>query len=278
MQYNSPMRIELNGTEIWYDVEGSSGPTLMLVHGGPGTYDHSYFRPWFSRLADRLRVVYLDLRDHGRSARGDPARFTFEACADDVRAFADALGIERPFVLGHSMGGFIAILYGARHPAHAAGLILSSTFARFDLDRLADGFRRVAGGEVGELARRSYSSGDVTDQEWTRAFAAFGPNVPGPEVLARRVQNLEVARYGWRLMQQLDLLDELPRITSPTLVLVGSLDPLAFEPAGELMDRLSPGVGRLDVILGAGHFTWLDDPDPYFKSIAEFVRANPDRT
>ena len=271
MLYNSPMQIEVNGTTLWYDIEGSTGPPLILIHGGPGSFDHSYFRPWFSRLADRIQIVYLDLRDHGRSGRGDPEQWSFEVCADDVRAFADALGLARPFALGHSMGGFIAILYGARHPGHAAGLILSSTFARFDLDRLENGFARVAGDEVGALARRNYSVDDLTEEDENRVFAAFGPNIPSPEALARRVQNLEIAPRGGELLQQLDLLDQLPRITSQTLVSVGDLDPLMFEPAGELMEGLAPGVGHLDVIPGAGHFAWLDQPDHYFESIADFV-------
>ena len=270
------MQIEINGTTLWYDVEGASNPSLILLHGGPASYDHSYFRPWFSRLADRMRVVYLDLRDHGRSSRGDPAEWTFEACADDVPAFADALGIEAPFVLGHSMGGFVAILYGARHPGHAAGLILSSTFARFDLDRLVAGFRRFGGDEIGELARRSYSIDDVTDEEWARVFAVFGPHRPSPEALARRVQNPELAPYGGRRLRQLDLLDQLPRISSPTLVSVGDLDPLALEPADELMAGLRPEVGTLDIIPGAGHFPWLDTPDAYFESVARFVLAGRD--
>jgi len=271
MRYNSPMQVEVNGTTLWYDVEGTDGPTLILLHGGPGSFDHSYFKPWFSRLADRMQVVYMDLRDHGRSGRGNPAEWSFEVCADDTRAFADALGIERPFVLGHSMGGLIAILYGARHPGHAAGLILSSTFARFDLDRLAAGFRRVGGNEIGELARRGYSVDDLTEEDDDRVFAAFGPNIPSPEAMARRVQNLDVAPRGGELLVQLDLLDQLPRITSPTLVSVGELDPLAFEPADELMAGLSPGVGLLDVIQGAGHFPWLAKPDRFFASIADFV-------
>lgn len=265
------MHVKVNGTTLWFDIEESTGPTLILIHGGPGSYDHSYFRPWFSRLADRMQIVYLDLREHGRSGRGDPATWSFEVCADDIRAFADALGLERPFVLGHSMGGFIAILYGSRHPGHAAGLILSSTFARFDLDRLASGFAHVAGDEVGALARRAYSLDDVTDQEWARVFAAFGPNVPSPEAMARRVQNLDVAPRGGELLRQLDLREQLRRITSPSLVSVGDLDPLMFEPASEITAGLAPGVGQLDVIPGAGHFAWLDNPDHYFESIADFV-------
>src|SRR4029077_4293541 len=113
-------------------------------------------KPWFGRLAGMAQVVYLDLRDHGRSARADPAAWTFEACADDVRAFCDVVGIERPVVLGHSMGGFVAMLYAARHPQHPGGLVLQSTMARFDLGRLVAGFRRVGGDRIGELAGRDY--------------------------------------------------------------------------------------------------------------------------
>jgi pimeloyl-ACP methyl ester carboxylesterase len=64
----------------------------------------------------------------------------FEACADDVRVFCDTVGIARPIVFGHSMGVAIVLLYGVRHPGHAAGLIVQSAFARFDIPRLIEGF------------------------------------------------------------------------------------------------------------------------------------------
>ena len=275
------MQVDVNGSRLWFDVDGPAlvprgdamvgRPTLVLVHGGPGSYDHSYFKPWFSRLADRMQIVYLDLRDHGRSEWGDPASWSFESCADDVRAFCDALGIKRPIVLGHSMGGFVAILYGSRHPGHAGGLILLSTFARFDLDRLADGFRDIAGDEIGALARRAYDDEDVTDDEWARVFAAFGPHIPTDEELARRIKNTAVNERGGRLMTELDLLAELPKILSPTLVCVGSVDPLVTTATDEILDGLRPGVGRLDVIEGAGHFQWLDAPDRVFEVIGDFA-------
>jgi proline iminopeptidase len=127
------MHIDVNGTRLWFDVDGPAlvpdgsqmrqRPTVVLVHGGPGVYDHSYFKPDFARLTEHAQVVYLDLRGHGRSAWGEAAGWSFQACADDIRAFCDTAGITRPIVFGHSMGGPIVLLYGARHPGHAAGLI-----------------------------------------------------------------------------------------------------------------------------------------------------------
>jgi pimeloyl-ACP methyl ester carboxylesterase len=77
------MHIEVNGTRLWFDVDGPAlvpdgsqmrrRPTVVLVHGGPGVYDHFYFKPDFARLTGHAQVVYLDLRGHGRSAWGEAA-------------------------------------------------------------------------------------------------------------------------------------------------------------------------------------------------------------
>jgi pimeloyl-ACP methyl ester carboxylesterase len=228
------MQVEVNGTRLWFDVDGPAlvpdgptmreRPTVVLLHGGPGGYDHSYFKPEFAPLTRNAQVVYLDLRDHGRSARHDAARWTFEICADDVRAFCDLLGIDKPIVYGHSMGGFVAMLYGARHPGHAAALVLQSTNARFDLARLVEGVRRFAGDEVADLARRDYGGDPVTDNEWARVFAAFGPRVPDQQQLGRRIRNPEVGTHGMELLRNFDVINQLARIDCPTLVCVGELD------------------------------------------------------
>lgn len=76
------MHVVVNGTRLWFDVDGPAlvpegpemreRPTVVLLHGGPGSFDHSYFKPDFTRLTREAQVVYLDLRGHGRSAWGDP--------------------------------------------------------------------------------------------------------------------------------------------------------------------------------------------------------------
>ena len=286
------MQIDANGTRLWFDTDGPAlvpnenemrqRPTVVLVHGGPGVYDHSYFKPDFARLAEHAQVVYLDLRGHGRSEWGDPATWSFEACADDVPAFCDTLGIDRPIVFGHSMGAPIVLLYGARHSGHAAGLIVQSGFARWDAGRVADGFRRVAGDEVAEIAGRSYAGEELPDDEGARVFAAFGPNIPDDQQEARPPKNLELNSLGMELMRRLDIVDQLSGIDSPTLVSVGELNPVTPVAAAEEIVRALPeGVAKLEVIDGAGHFTWMDAPDRFWSLIIAFIHsttdANPSR-
>ena len=282
------MHVDVNGTRLWFDVDGpgvvSAGgevqerPTVVLVHGGPGVYDHTYFKPYFAVLAEHAQVVYLDLRDHGRSTWGDASAWSFEACADDVRSFCDTVGITKPIVFGHSMGGPIVLLYGARHPGHAAGLIVQSGFARWDMVRMVEGFRRVAGSDVAEIAERSYAGEEVADEQWARVFAAFGPHRPDAEQQARVPKNLELNERGMELIRRLDIVDQLSRVESPTLVAVGELDPVTpIGAAEEIVESLREEIAHLEVVDAAGHFTWLDAPDRYWPMVVGFIHRTGGR-
>ena len=116
------------------------------------------------------------------------------------------LGIVRPVVYGHSLGGFVAMAYAVRHPGHAGALVLQSTHARFDLGRIVDGFRRAGSDEVAAIAERSYGgdSESVTAEEWARCWRLFGPWVLGEPERARTIVN------------------RLGHVDCPTLVGVGS--------------------------------------------------------
>jgi proline iminopeptidase len=280
------MHVEVNGTRLWYDVDGPvlvpdgatmrERPTVVLLHGGPGSYDHSYFKPDFARLSQLAQVVYLDLRGHGRSDWGDPHAWSFELCADDVRSFCDSLGIVRPVVLGHSLGGFVAMLYGARHPGHAGALILQSTMARFDLARIVDAFRSAGGDEVAEIAERAYGGEPpaVSEEEWARCFILFGPWVPGEREQARKIVNPALRSRGLDLLRRFDVLDQLAMVACPTLVCVGDVDPVTpVSAARQIVGALPPDRARLEVLEGAGHFAWMDAPDRYWPVVTDFVRA-----
>jgi len=82
-----------------------------------------------------------------------------------------------------------------------------------------------------------------------------------------------VGLRGMDLMRELDVLDQLARIDQPTLVCVGEVDPVTpVEASREIVEALPQGIGRLEVMSGAGHFPWLDDPEGYWEIVTSFVR------
>jgi pimeloyl-ACP methyl ester carboxylesterase len=117
-------------------------------------------------------------------------------------------------VYGHSLGGFVAMLYAARHPGHAGALVLQSTFARFDLGRIVEEFRRVGGDEVAAIVERAYGgdSRSVTDEEWAPCWRLVGSWVPGEQEQARTVANEELNAPGLALMRGFNVLDQLAQI------------------------------------------------------------------
>ena len=281
------MHVDVNGARLWFDVEGAGlvpdgaemreRPTVVLVHGGPGSFDHSYLKPDFSRLAEVAQVVYFDLPGHGRSDWGDPEAWSLELCGDAVRALCDALGIESPIVYGHSLGGFVALEYAVRHPGHARALVLQSTFGRFDLDRIEDEFARRGGDDAGRIARLVYSGeGDsVTADEWERTWRLIGHWVPGDEEDARTIVNRDVNRVGGDAMRRFDVLDELGVVKCPVLVCVGELDAITpVSAAREIHAALPAGNATLEIVEDAGHFIWRDAPDRYWPLLLDFVRRS----
>ena len=246
-------------------------PTLVLVHGGPGSYDHSYFKPAFAALTDVAQVVYLDLRDHGRSSWGDPTAWSFEQSADDLVAFCDALDITRPIVLGHSMGRFVAMLAGARHPGHAGGLV-----APVDDGPLRPGAGWSKDPELSPVTRSpsslggSYAGETVSDGEWSRVLAAFGPEIP----MARRPRpshperRRRGGRHGPRAPPRPDrraghgvFVSDAGRRGRARPRHPGRTRP-ARSPA-----RCAPASVGWRSSPDAGHFTWLDAPERSFALI-----------
>ena len=159
-------------------------PTLIMLHGGPG-FDHSIYKPAFSALADVAQVIYLDHRGNGRSDDGPHEAWTLAQWGDDVRGFCDALGIEKPIVLGVSFGGMVAIAYATRHPDHPGKLVLVSTEAKGESHRgrRVALFEKFGGPEVGALARRRFLEGgavppDEAGDDWPFHTTPADPRDP----------------------------------------------------------------------------------------------------
>ena len=118
------MQVRLaDGVSLFVEELGDGLP-LIVLHGGPG-FDHSMFRPWLDPLADELRLLYVDERGQGRSDRVDPATLSLEVFAHDVDLLADALGLDRFALLGHSFGAIIATAH-AVELGTARGYVISA--------------------------------------------------------------------------------------------------------------------------------------------------------
>jgi pimeloyl-ACP methyl ester carboxylesterase len=113
--------LDRDGVRLVYTDSGSGDPPLFFVHGW--CCDHTYWREQTPLFARDHRVVAVDLRGHGSSGKPEQP-YTMAAFVDDLVWLAGQIGLERPVVVGHSMGGAIATLLGASHPERTRGLVL----------------------------------------------------------------------------------------------------------------------------------------------------------
>ncbi|WP_437544196.1 alpha/beta fold hydrolase [Sorangium sp. So ce367] len=279
------MRVQTGDVRLFFDVEGAKlvpegpamreRPTVILLHGGPGG-DHTEFVPFGSALAEVAQVVYLDHRGCGRSDRSGPERWNLETWADDVRAFCDALEIERPVVLGNSFGGMVAQAYAARYPDHPGKLILTSTTAKLRLDRMLPVFERLGGAQAADIARRFFADPMPNFHDYIRVcLPLYRQSPPEEDALRRAVLHLDVGGYFVAgEMQTYDLRANLARVRCPTLVLSGDLDPFATTAdARDLVAALPRELVQARSFPRAGHAVLDDARDEALATIREFLGA-----
>ena len=252
-------------------------PSLLLLHGGPG-FDHSSFKPAFDALSDIAQVICYDHRGHGRSDRRPPREWTLDTWADDVVRLCDALGIERPIVLGQSFGGFVAQRYLARHPGHAAKVVLSSTSGAFNLQRKLAWFEHLGGPAARTLAEQFWTDPSVEHTEaYLQQIMPLYNTRPAadPQARLRTQPVLDILRHFVRHeLPAMDLLPGLARARCPVLVLAGDQDPVCpLADAQDIAAALPPGLGRLVRVAGAGHGTWRDEPQAALAALREFILA-----
>ena len=119
--------VDANGTKLWVESEGQGEP-LVLVPGGPGD-THSFYHPFFSRLADRYRVIYFDSFGVGKSERAkSTSEYTFDRDVENLDGLRKALGLAKMNLLGQSYGGMVAQAYALKYPERVARLILIDSF------------------------------------------------------------------------------------------------------------------------------------------------------
>ena len=119
---------EVNGINLYFETHGSGRP-LILLHGGLGSGE--MFGPVIPALTAKHQVIAVDLQGHGRTADIDRP-LDLGSMADDIAALIDHLGLDKPDVVGYSLGGGVALHTAARYPAKVGRLVVASVYLRPD--------------------------------------------------------------------------------------------------------------------------------------------------
>lgn len=282
------MFVTLGEQRLFFDVVGSKlridgprmseVPTLLVLHGGPG-FDHTGLRPGLDALCDVAQVIYLDHRGNGRSVPSDPKTWNLVQWGDDIHAFCQALGIDKPIVLGQSFGGMVAQSYVTRHPEHPRAVILSSTAARMDFEFCFAIFQTKGGVEACDIAKRFWTSGDdASFEDYMRVcMPLYNTTVAedGVNSRARAIMRREVYRHfslpGCE-MHRMDFRPSLARVTCPVLVLAGDEDPVTPPHlAREIASSIPAALASLRVFDSCGHGAFRDKPRIVLDAIRQFM-------
>ena len=147
---------DLDGLRLYYERAGSGEPELLFVPGW--CCDHTAFQPQFDHFSQTHSVTALDLRGVGGSD-APAGGYSIPELADDTAAFCAAVGIEKPVLVGHSLGGMIAVELGARYPELPSALVLVDPGPIDYLPATVEfftGFSEELDGPDGEAVRRAY--------------------------------------------------------------------------------------------------------------------------
>ena len=287
----SPMPVAqtCGGRALSYELRGS-GELLVCHPGGPG-FSAAYLEDLGG--LDRWRtLVLLNPRGTGGS---DPARSPGEyALADyveDVEQLRRHLGAERIDLLGHSHGSLGSVLYAASRPGHVGRLVLAGTAARFDeqqltavheamLERASEPwFEDARAAMEDETAGRfddDAELGRLVAREMPFYFARYGDRERAfvARMLEEPVHAAALRQFNVHEFQTLDLRPALADVTAQTLVVAGQEDFITGPAAcREVADGIRSA--RLEVIDGVGHLHWVEAPEAFSASVADFLASGP---
>jgi len=270
----------LHGHRVQCMVAGS-GPVVGLIHGIASTSDS--WRKVVPLLAERFTVVTSDLIGHGRSAKpkGD---YSLGAYASGIRDLLAVLGFERGTVVGHSLGGGIAMQFAYMYPEYTERMVLVSSgglgrevnpllraatlpSSEIVLPLLARDWIRNAGEAVAESVGRLGLKMASDLAEFTRSWASL----QDPEARAAFLHTVRgVLDLGGQRISATDRLYLAEQM--PTMIVWGDQDPVIPVAHGRGARELIPNCRYLE-IARAGHWPMLDEPELLARELTDFIET-----
>jgi pimeloyl-ACP methyl ester carboxylesterase len=246
-----------DGIDVYYEVHGS-GPAILLTHGYSATSE--MWRGQIEALAADHTLVLWDMRGHGRSDSPPTAEsYSEELTMSDMAALLDHVGAGSAVVGGLSLGGYMSLAFHAAHPDRVRALLVIDTGPGFKDDRARDSWNQYA---------RSFA--DRFAAEGLGALAGRSPEQAS--AMHRSADGLVLAARHMLTQRDAHVIESLPTIAVPTLVLVGA-DDEPFRNATDYMAAKIPGATKV-VVPGAGHAVNLDQPEAFDAAVRRFLVDN----
>ena len=233
----------VNGTDIYYEVHGTTGPWIVFLHGGMGSA-----LAWGNQVPVfdiHNRVLLIESRGHGRSG-WDGGPITYEAMAGDVIGVMDALGIAKADIVGWSDGAIIGLILGIDHADRVNRIV-------------ADGANTDPEGVDGSvLDKPPYSLPSDRDQ---RIYASLSPTPDRWQAFSDAINTM------WSTEPHIT--DQLSRITVPVLVMAGEHDLIKPDHTQMIADSI-PGA-QIDIVPDAAHFIVWQQPAAFNSAVKAFL-------
>ena len=243
---------DVNGIKLYYEIHGQGRP-LILLHGGLGALE--MFGPNLTALAQNHQVIAVDLQGHGRTADIDrPLSVLF--MADDIAALINHLKLQRPDVMGYSLGGGVALLTAIRHPEVVGKLVVVSTPFR------RNGFYPDILAQQGQVTAAAAEA-----MKQTPMYQMYASLAPRPQDWAKLL-----GKIGEAMKQDFDFSQQIRGITATTLIVAGDADIFPPAHAVEMFGLLGGGQrdggwdgsgqpkSRLAILPGLTHYTIFNAP------------------
>jgi len=269
--------IQLDQHTIHYHVKGT-GPDVLMIHGWASSW-RMWERPMIRLASAGLRAWALDLPGCGESEVlcAPNGRYTIANLTSVVEAFVERVGIESAALVGHSMGGAIALDMSHRRPDATRALVLVAPVVS---GRLGLALHVFLGSPFGRrLLELSQHHGALARLGGRSKFAApwLARTLPLRAALLRDAQDLartapQAALGSLQAVIDFDFSGRLPEIRTPTLVIVGARDMTVPPSEGELAANKIPGA-RLVKLRGVGHQPVDECPEEFDRLLLDFQRS-----
>lgn len=254
MDTTSTGYVDVNGLHMYYEEYGTpEGSPLVLLHGGILTIDLSWATV-IPELAERHRVIGVEVQGHGRTADTDRA-MTSAALATDVVGLLDHLGIDRAHMMGHSFGAAVTLELAVSHPDRVRSIVPISATVR------PEGMHE----DFSDPAKMATSTLMPTQDDFVAMKEAYARLSPHPEHFDEWLAAVSASAadlLGWSD-------EQLAAITAPTLIVMGDRDFVTVE-HGALMLKLIPG-SQLAVLPGTTHMAASTRDDLLIPMLAAFL-------